>query len=263
MSESPSTPPPASLQSWSPSDLAANPHLNSDKPTKVRGMFSAIAPSYDLNNRIHSMWQDVRWRKFAVKMAEVMPGDHVLDVACGTGDLTQAFAKHSDAEKATGVDFTPAMLSFAGEKQRKLAPDIAAKITYAEGDAQHLAFPDAQFNVVSIAWGIRNVANPMQALREFRRVLKPGGRLIVLEFSNPANPLMRWFNDFYCGHIMPRTATWISRDKSGAYKYLPKSITTFTTRHEFERTLREAEFSNVESWALTGGICVCYRSYRA
>ena len=258
MSDAPSQP----AAAWSPADLAANPHLNSDKPTKVRGMFSAIAGSYDLNNRVHSMWQDVRWRKFAVKKAEVKPGEHVLDVACGTGDLTQAFAKLSPATKVMGVDFTPAMLSFAGEKRQKLSPEVASKITYAEGDAQRLAFPDAQFDVVSIAWGIRNVANPMQALREFRRVLKPGGRLIVLEFSHPANPLMRWFNDFYCGQIMPRTATWISGDKSGAYKYLPKSVTTFTTRHEFERTLREAEFSNVESWNLTGGICVCYRALK-
>jgi demethylmenaquinone methyltransferase / 2-methoxy-6-polyprenyl-1,4-benzoquinol methylase len=250
---------------WSDAELAgqANPHQHADKPTKVRGMFAAIADSYDLNNRVHSLWQDVRWRNFAVKMAKVQPGEHVLDVACGTGDLTQAFATRSQAAKVVGVDFTPAMLAHAGEKRQKLAQEPASKITYAEGDAQQLQYPDASFDVVSIAFGIRNVQDPARALREFHRVLKPAGRLIVLEFDQPKNPAVRWFNDFYCGSVMPRTATWISGDKSGAYKYLPKSVSTFTPRAEFQKNLMAANFSNVQSWALSLGICVCYRGYKA
>jgi len=225
-------------------------------------MFGAIADSYDLNNRLHSLWQDVRWRNFAVKVAQIQPGDQVLDVACGTGDLTQAFARRSDISKVVGLDFTPAMLAHAGEKRVKLNPDIASKLTYMEGDAQQLPFDDASFDVLSIAWGIRNVADPARALREFHRVLKTGGRLVVLEFDHPSNPVVRWFNDFYCGTIMPRTATWISGDKSGAYKYLPKSVSTFTPRAEFEKHLMTAKFASVRSWTLSLGICVCYRGIK-
>jgi demethylmenaquinone methyltransferase / 2-methoxy-6-polyprenyl-1,4-benzoquinol methylase len=199
-------------------------------------MFAAIAGRYDLNNRVHSLGRDQAWRRFAVRHALVIPGDRVLDVACGTGDLTEQFAR-TDAAEVLGVDFTPEMLEVA---RRKLSskPEIKPKVAYREGDAQALDLPDAAFDVVSIAFGIRNVADPARAIREFSRVLRPGGRL------------------------MPRTATLISGDRSGAYRYLPRSVGAFMPREAMMGLLESGGFERVTATPLTLGICVCYRAFR-
>lgn len=250
-----------STPAWTAPELAA-PHAHADKPSKVRAMFAAIAGSYDLNNRLHSLGRDQAWRRTAVRTAAVNPGDHVLDVACGTGDLTQAFAR-TPAARVTGLDFTREMLNVAERKRAALPSQLAARIAYIEGDAMALPFPDASFDVVSIAFGIRNVADPARALGEFARVLRPGGRLVVLEFDRPANPLMRWFNDVYCARVMPVTATLVSGDRSGAYRYLPASVGTFMTRGAMADLLAARGFRDVASRALSMGICVCYRGVRA
>lgn len=243
---------------WAGSDLA-NPHQKADKAARVKGMFSAIAPSYDLNNRLHSFGRDQAWRKKAVQMAAVCPGDTVLDIACGTGDLTEQFAA-TQASRVIGIDFTPAMLDIAREKVKPRP--YAPKVEYREGDAMNLAVPDATADVLSIAFGIRNVAEPRKAFSEFFRVLKPGGRLIVLEFDRPRTPPMSWGYDLYCGWIMPRTATLISGDRSGAYKYLPASVESFFTCDQMQQELRSVGFSDVLAKPLTFGICVCYRALK-
>ncbi len=246
---------------WQGAELT-DPHASPEKAGKVQRMFSAIADSYDLNNRVHSLGQDQRWRRIAVKVAAVQPGDAVLDVACGTGDLTQLFAR-SKASSVVGSDFTPAMLQVARKKLEAQPASVREKVTYEEGDAQALRFADASFDVVSIAFGIRNVEQPQRALAEFARVLRPGGRLVVLEFDGqPRNGLVRWFNGLYCRRIMPRTATLISGDTSGAYKYLPASVGTFMTRAEMQGAIGAAGFDDVSSSALSLGICVCYRGVR-
>jgi len=250
----------AGAPAWSDPDLL-NIHGREDKPSRVRRMFAAIAGSYDLNNRVHSLGRDQAWRRYAVRAAAVKPGDRVLDVACGTGDLTHAFAA-SPASEIVGVDFTPEMLALAAKKREALGPANASRIRYAEGDAQNLAFSDASFDVVSIAFGIRNVADPRRALSEFARVLRSGGRLVVLEFDRPASVPMRWFYDLYCGAVMPRTATLISGDKSGAYRYLPRSVGTFMTRREMTTAITLSGFSDVTTNPLSLGICVCYRAIR-
>lgn len=255
------TPPPRPPRAlaWTQAELAANPHANADKPTKVRSMFAAIAGSYDLNNRLHSLWQDQAWRRFAVRKADLRSTDRVLDVACGTGDLTEAFAR-GGAGEVVGLDFTAEMLEVARNKAPKRLGERSRAVSYVQGDAQTLPFADASFDVVSIAFGIRNVQHPAQALREFRRVLRPGGRLVVLEFAEPACPPVRWFNSVYCRRIMPVTATWISGDKSGAYRYLPKSVATFTPEAQFLRDLGDAGFTEARAWHLSLGICNCYRA---
>lgn len=249
---------------WSDADLSANPHATGDKPERVRRMFAAIAKSYDLNNRVHSMWQDQLWRRFAVRQAGIRPGEVVLDVACGTGDLSEWFARGVGGEGAasvTGVDFTAEMLDIAREKAKSRPPAWhAERITYVQGDAQDLKIPTASVDVVSIAFGIRNVLDTDKALREFRRVLKPGGRLMVLEFAEPRLAPVRWFNNLYSKRIMPITATWIAGDRSGAYKYLPKSVSTFWTPEELTAKLERAGFKNVRRWPLSLGICICYRA---
>lgn len=224
-------------------------------------MFASIAPSYDLNNRLHSFGRDRAWRRFAVNAAGVKAGDRVLDVACGTGDLTEAFAA-TGAMEVLGVDFTPEMLSFAWDKKGKLAVEHSKKITYSEGDAQNLHFPDSSFDVVSIAFGIRNVADPKRALSEFARVLNPGGRLIVLEFDQPRTPVIGALTRFYTNWVMPRTAALVAGDKSGAYKYLPKSVGAFMSRDEMVGAIASAGFSDVTATPLTMGVCVCYRAVR-
>lgn len=255
---------PSGSPAWSDADLTHNPHAAGDKPERVRRMFAAIAQSYDLNNRVHSLWQDQLWRRFAVRKADLKPGERVLDVACGTGDLSEWFARGVNgpgAAAVTGVDFTAEMLDIAREKARS-RPHVwhADRITYLQGDAQDLQIDTASVDVVSIAFGIRNVLDTDRALKEFRRVLKPGGRLMILEFAEPRLAPVRWFNNLYSKKIMPITATWIAGDRSGAYKYLPKSVTTFWTPEELTHKLERAGFARVQKWPLSLGICMCYRA---
>ena len=236
--------------------LLSDPHKVTDKRRRVRDMFAAIAPSYDLNNRIHSLWMDQRWRRKAVDIANVKSTDHVVDVACGTGDLTLCFVE-AKAQAVIGIDFTYEMLPLACAKSAIRNPQSA--IPFLNGDAQSLPLPDTSADIVSIAFGIRNVQDPLVAFKEFRRVLKPGGRLIVLEFSLPTNPVLRGLYNFYFKQILPRTATLISGDKTGAYKYLPQSVNTFISRQQMVDLMTEAGFSDVKQFPMTFGVCICYR----
>ena len=251
--------------------LLRDPHAVADKRSRVQRMFAAIAPSYDLNNRLHSLWQDQRWRRKAVKLAQLTWTDRVVDIACGTGDLSLAFLdelerlhpEHArwpnelDAQ-VVGVDFTYEMLPLARTKSAS-SFDLPAFIN---GDAQALPLADHSADVVSIAFGIRNVQDPAAALKEFYRVLRPNGRVIILEFSLPTNRVLRGMYNFYFRHVLPRTATWISGDKTGAYKYLPESVNTFIGRDEMMRMMRDAGFTDVQQFPMTFGVCVCYRGVK-
>lgn len=246
---------PGRRPAWS-ADQLENPHAVGDKATRVERMFAAIADSYDLNNRLHSFGRDQAWRKAAVRAAGLSPGDRVVDVACGTGDLSEAYAD-AGAGVVIGIDFTVAMLEIAERKRGRR--DRPTPIVYAAGDAMRLPVADAAADVVSIAFGIRNVADPAAALAEFRRVLKPGGRLVILEFSEPTHPVLRWGSRVWTQHIMPRTATWIARDRSGAYRYLPRSVATFAGREQMIDAMREAGFEDVTAKPQTFGVAVIYR----
>ena len=260
--------------------LLTNPHTVADKATRVNKMFSAIAPTYDLNNRLHSLWMDQHWRNVAVKMADVHPTDTIIDVACGTGDLTLKFANRLTmlgeideiAGHVIGIDFTYEMLPIAKKKWQKIAseheresfynPNIHLVTQFAQGDALALPLPNQSADILSIAFGIRNVSNWGAAIDEFHRVLRPGGRLIILEFSLPTNPLLRAFYNFYFKKIMPHTATLISGDKSGAYKYLPQSVNTFISRSDMQSKMKSAGFRDVIARPLTFGICICYKGIK-
>ena len=256
----------SSATAWTATDLRSNPHDTPDKAERVRKMFAAIARRYDLNNRLHSFGRDQAWRGKAVALCGIQPTDDVLDCACGTGDLTLAFAK-AKPRSVVGLDFTAEMLEIAKQKS-PLAPGSAGGSsverhsfpfpTFIQGDAMNLPFADGSFDVVSIAWGIRNVADPSKALREFRRVLRPGGRLCVLEFSEPRNRVMRSMNRLYCGRIMPWTATLIARDRSGAYRYLPRSVENFPQPEAFATMIEQAGFLRPTLHPLTFGVCTIY-----
>jgi demethylmenaquinone methyltransferase/2-methoxy-6-polyprenyl-1,4-benzoquinol methylase len=177
------------------------------------------------------------------------------------------------APPVIGVDFTFEMLPIAREKTPSRrwgfydGPGISHShsIPWAQwinGDAQALPLPDACCDVVSIAFGIRNVADPAAAMAEFHRVLRPGGRVIVLEFSLPTHRTLRALYNFYFRQVLPRTATLISGDKTGAYKYLPESVNTFVGREQMTEMMRGAGFGNVEQFPLTFGVCVCYRGVK-
>ncbi len=255
--------------------LLANPHEVADKQTRVRRMFAAIASSYDLNNRLHSLWMDQYWRRRAVQLANLKPTDSVLDVACGTGDLTLKFARalrmqnakckvQNDA-RVLGLDYTFEMLPIAYRKSATInhqRSTINSPILWLNGDAMHLPLPDACVDVVSIAFGIRNVADPQLAIREFHRVLRPGGRVIILEFSLPNNPVLRALYNFYFRRVLPVTATIISGDCTGAYKYLPESVNTFIGRERMLDMMANAGFVDGSQFPLTFGVCVCYRGVK-
>jgi len=260
--------------------LLQNPHEVSDKRTRVQKMFAAIAPSYDLNNRLHSLWMDQHWRRKAVKLANLKPTDIVVDVACGTGDLAIKFADRlwkiresmAPSGRIIGVDFTFEMLPLAREKARSIfawgiesyprPTTLDRTVSWLSADALALPLSDSSADVLSIAFGIRNVSDPSAALKEFHRVLKPGGRLIILEFSLPTNRILRALYNFYFTKILPRTATWISRDKTGAYKYLPQSVNTFISRESMQEMMKNAGFTDVQAFPLTFGICICYRGLK-
>jgi demethylmenaquinone methyltransferase/2-methoxy-6-polyprenyl-1,4-benzoquinol methylase len=259
--------------------LLANPHAVADKRRRVRDMFAAIAPSYDLNNRLHSLWQDQRWRKKAVGLAQLRETDRVVDVACGTGDLTLAMSHGlwphvgdwpPARGQVIGIDFTFEMLPLARAKASALIEGrfegktltTNDHLLWLNSDAQTLPLPDACADVVSIAFGIRNVQDPAAAVREFYRVLRPGGRVLVLEFSLPSSRPLRAMYNFYFRHILPRTATLISGDKTGAYKYLPESVNTFIGREQMTALLAGAGFTQVEQFPMTFGVCVCYRGVK-
>ncbi|MBM4009237.1 MAG: bifunctional demethylmenaquinone methyltransferase/2-methoxy-6-polyprenyl-1,4-benzoquinol methylase UbiE [Planctomycetes bacterium] len=238
---------------WDDQTLQGDPHRRDDKAQRVQAMFTAIAHAYDINNRLHSLGLDQSWRRRTVRLVEPIPGSRVLDVACGTGDLTEAFARAGAAE-VIGLDYTAAMLDHARMKAAK-AGGTVANIRYLQGDAQSLPFADASFDIVSIAFGIRNVADPSKALAEFRRVLTPGGRLAILEFSRPKAGLVRFVSDLYTQRIMPWTASLIARDGSGAYHYLPKSVETFLDPSALSTQLCSAGFVHVTAHPMTMNTC--------
>ena len=188
-------------------------------------------------------------------MAVQTPDDRILDIACGTGDLSEALADRKPTS-VHAVDFSEGMLDVARDKTiRRHRPEDVPTPTYEQGDAMQLTLDDESFNACTIAFGIRNVTDPLSALGEFHRVLVPGGRCLILEFSEPGNPLFRLVSNVYNRHIMPITATIIAGDRSGAYRYLPRSMETFLSPDDLADRMRRVGFTDITQYPMTGGIC--------
>jgi len=211
-------------------------------------MFAEIAPRYDFLNRVLSFGIDRRWRRRARQRLALQPGQALLDLCCGTGDVALEFAQ--DQLDITGADFTFPMLPLAREKSRKQQ----AGVRWAQADAQALPFPDQSFDAITIAFGIRNVHDPQLALRECRRVLKPGGQLAVLEFFPIKNRLWGASFRFYFHRVLPLLARMVRAGRTGAYRYLPDSVAAFAEPTEFAEWMRQAGFDEVHDEALTGGV---------
>lgn len=219
-------------------------------------MFDSIAGDYDALNHILSLDVDKIWRKKALKQIVDAPAPvQVLDLACGTGDFSIAIAKALTGGHVTGVDLSEGMLAVMREKVDKA--ELNGMISIEEGDGENLRFPDNTFDRVTIAFGIRNFEDRPKGLREMLRVLKPGGRLVILELSRPENKVIRWFYDLYFLHILPKIGGKVSGDKA-AYAYLPASVAAFPGKKEFTATMRKAGFRTVTHKAFTLGICRMY-----
>ena len=227
---------------------------------KIEGMFDNIAKDYDSLNHIMSLSIDKIWRRKAIKkIKDAGEAPRVLDVACGTGDFSIAIAKAVKKGEVIGVDISKEMLEVM--RQKVLKNKLESMISQEMGDGEALRFPEGSFDRVVNAFGIRNFENREKGLQEALRVLKPGGRLVILELSRPQNKIIRWFYDLYFLHILPIIGGKVSGDKA-AYAYLPASVKAFPGKKEFTDELRRAGFVNITHRAFTFGICRMYTGER-
>jgi demethylmenaquinone methyltransferase/2-methoxy-6-polyprenyl-1,4-benzoquinol methylase len=230
----------------------------SREPARIAGMFDAIAWRYDRLNHVLSLGLDRVWRRRAIRELALEDGDRVLDVCTGTGDLAVEALKKRRVS-ILGVDFAGEMLKHALEKVRRGGLDD--RIRLARGDATRLPVPDAAYDAAMVAFGIRNVADPSAALREMCRTLRPGGRLVILEFGFPKIPGIRGLYKAYFRHVLPRVGRAMSRHGE-AYAYLPASVADFDSDDGVRTLIRNAGFESVTSVPLTLGIVYLYSARR-
>ncbi len=223
-------------------------HRGWDKKSQNLALFTAIARRYDFLNHFLSLGIDLWWRRKLVKQLPQDLSGPLLDAATGTGDLAFAILKRFPGVPIVGIDNTPVMLELARNKMAER--QIFFKTI--ESDAENLPFKDGYFQVVTIAFGLRNIGFYSDALKEFYRVLNPGGRLLVLEFGQPDGRIFGPLYSFYFHHILPVLGMLISRSR--AYRYLPESVDNFPPRAELQRLVAAAGFGNSEIKRLTGGV---------
>jgi demethylmenaquinone methyltransferase/2-methoxy-6-polyprenyl-1,4-benzoquinol methylase len=233
----------------------------SKDPDRIASMFDAIAGRYDTLNHLLSAGLDRRWRQRAVRELGLTGRERVLDVCTGTADLAieAATSRHGAARDVVGIDFAGEMLRRGLAKIRERG--LASRVRIARGDAMALPLGDASVDAAMVAFGIRNVADPMAACREFHRVLRPGGRLAILEFGAPRIPGVRQAYDWYFRVVLPRVGRAVSHH-SEAYEYLPASVQAFPAPAAFAEQLRHEGFTNVRAVSLTFGIVYLYVAAR-
>lgn len=222
------------------------------KREQVERMFDAISPRYDLLNRVFSLGTDQGWRKRVMRMVAAEPVHSLLDVATGTGDLAIMAARQVD--QVTGADISAGMLSHGRKKVEEAG--LSGRVRLVQADAADLPFAENAFDAITVAFGVRNFEDLDRGIRGMFRVLRPGGRLFVLEFSRPRGVLRPFFR-FYFHRVMPFIGRLISKDNA-AYRYLPASVDAFPEGEAFERVLRAAGGREVRSWRLSGGIASLY-----
>lgn len=248
-----------------PQDLVpAQPEHPSHDPVdksgaRVREMFRQIAPRYDAMNHLLSLSIDRYWRWRAVRRLRIAAGTPILDTCTGTGDLAIAIAKQApESVDVVGSDFCFAMLEIARGKRGK----YSQRIEFLEADSQALPFDDASFQCVTVAFGLRNVANTDRGLQEMARVCTPGGQVIVLEFSQPRMFGLRQIYGFYFSHVLPRVGQWFARNDKSAYKYLPESVGQFPCGQALADRMTACGLTDVRFTPMTFGVATIYEGTR-
>jgi len=226
---------------------------------QVQAMFSAIAPRYDLNNTLLSFGLHHRWKRAAIDAAALKPGDRLLDLCAGTGDLAFLAARllgpldpQGDNGLVIASDLNLAMIEVGRQRAERLGMDRTVRFT--QGHAQAIQLADQTMDAVTVAFGIRNVDHPEVAFGEIFRVLKPGGRFVCLEFSRPVSAWLRRCYDFYSNTLLPWIGTTVARDRTGVYRYLPASIREFPDQERLAAMIEAAGFTPVRYTNLSGGI---------
>ncbi|MDG9926658.1 MULTISPECIES: bifunctional demethylmenaquinone methyltransferase/2-methoxy-6-polyprenyl-1,4-benzoquinol methylase UbiE [Pseudomonas] len=232
----------------------------SQKAEKVAEVFHSVAAKYDLMNDVLSGGLHRLWKRFTIELSGVRPGNRVLDIAGGTGDLTRQFSRLvGPTGEVVLADINDSMLKVG--RDRLLDKGVAGNVAFVQADAEALPFPDNHFDVVTIAFGLRNVTRKENALRSMLRVLKPGGRLLVLEFSKPGNPLLAKAYDTYSFSFMPLAGKLITND-SDSYRYLAESIRMHPDQETLKAMMVEAGFERVTYHNMTGGIVALHRGIK-
>jgi demethylmenaquinone methyltransferase / 2-methoxy-6-polyprenyl-1,4-benzoquinol methylase len=225
---------------------------------RIREMFGEISPRYDFLNHFLSGGTDYYWRWRTVRRAAPQGDLPILDVCTGTGDLAVAYWRRGRGRiRVVGADFTHEMLTLARQKTASLAAG-APPIEFVEADAQRLPFADDRFQIVSVAFGLRNVTQTLEGLKEMARVCAPGGRVVVLEFSMPTNALFGSAYRWYFRHVLPRIGQLVSGDKQSAYKYLPDSVSEFPCGERLASMMESCGLERVTWTPLTFGIATLY-----
>lgn len=219
----------------------------------IQNMFSSIARFYDFLNKLLSLNFDKSWRKFAVNVSDVQADNKILDVCSGTGDLAIAYSKMLNSDgKVIGSDFCHEMLKISTSKVSRF--NLQKKIHITEADTLRLPFQDNMFHIASVAFGIRNVSNLENGIKEMCRVVKPGGKVVILEFSQPTNPLFRSIYYFYFKKILPVIGGLVSKSDVGAYTYLPNSVLAFPDRESLKLKLENCGLRDVKIYCKSFGI---------
>jgi demethylmenaquinone methyltransferase / 2-methoxy-6-polyprenyl-1,4-benzoquinol methylase len=234
---------------------------------RIREMFGEISGRYDFLNHFLSGGTDYYWRWRCVRAAPIAGELPILDVCTGTGDLAVAYWRHARGRvRVVGADFTHEMLRLANKKVAGLpaaaAADMAA-IEFVEADAQRLPFADDSFQIVSVAFGLRNVSDTAQGLREMARVCAPGGRVVVLEFSLPQNRLIGGVYGWYFRNVLPRIGQLVSRNRQSAYSYLPDSVSEFPSGERLAAMMKSCGLERVSFQPLTFGLATVYVGVKA
>ena len=231
-----------------------------NKAQRVADVFHSVADKYDLMNDLMSVGIHRVWKRITIEMSAVRPGHKVLDIAGGTGDLAAKFAARVGPEGTVVLaDINDSMLRVG--RDRLLDRGIVENVRFAQADAQHLPFPDNSFDLVSIAFGLRNVTDKDLALRSMLRVLKPGGRLLILEFSKPQNPLIEKLYDGYSFNLLPKLGQLVARDEN-SYRYLAESIRMHPDQQTLQSMLDSAGFVNTDYHNMSAGIVALHRGIK-
>ena len=223
---------------------------------RVQKMFGEIAPNYDRMNHLLSMNVDRLWRRTTVRILKPNDSDPILDCCTGTGDLAFAFEKATHSRvPITAADFCPEMLEFG---RRKIARLRSSQVTFVQADTQQLPFGDDHYQIVSAAFGLRNVADTERGLREMTRVCQPGGQVAVLEFSTPRRQPIRGMYNWYFKNILPRVGQALARNSSSAYNYLPDSVGEFPAYERMTEKMESVGLKSARFYPLTFGIATLY-----